>query len=128
MGMRSWSQVPLPGASAGGCAVLSNRQQVARLRQLAVQALAAYPLAAPELRFVAHGENTTFRVDATMADGGRDRFLLRVPRPARHGQHLDSAAAVGSELDWLTALRADDGLPVPEPLRTTGGGRSTAAG
>jgi Ser/Thr protein kinase RdoA (MazF antagonist) len=107
--------------------VLSSRQQVARLRHLAVQALGAYPLAAPELRFVAHGENTTFRVDATMAAGGRDRFLLRVHRPARHGQRLDSAAAVGSELDWLTALRADAGLPVPEPLRTTGGKLSTAA-
>jgi hypothetical protein len=36
--------------------MLSNRQQVARLRHLAVQALGAYPLVAPELRFVAHGE------------------------------------------------------------------------
>ena len=106
--------------------MLSNRQQVARLRHLAVQALGAYPLVAPELRFVAHGENTTFRVDA-MAVGGRDRFLLRVHRPARHGQRLDSAAAVGSELDWLTALRADTGLSVPEPFRTVSGELTTAA-
>jgi Ser/Thr protein kinase RdoA (MazF antagonist) len=107
--------------------MLSNRQQVARLRQLAVQALGSYPLTAPELRFVAHGENTTFRVDAITAAGGRDRFLLRVHRPARHGQRLDSAAAVGSELHWLTALRADAGLTVPEPLRTTAGNLSTTA-
>ena len=106
--------------------MLSNRQQVARLRHLAVQALGAYPLVAPELRFVAHGENTTFRVDA-MAVGGRDRFLLRVHRPARHGRRLDSAAAVGSELDWLTALRADTGLSVPEPFRTVSGELTTAA-
>jgi hypothetical protein len=26
-----------------------------------------------------------------------------VHRPARHGRHVDSAAAIGSELDWLTA-------------------------
>ena len=106
--------------------MLSNRQQVARLRHLAVQALGAYPLVDPELRFVAHGENTTFRVDAMVADG-RDRFLLRVHRPARHGRRLDSAAAVGSELDWLTALRADTGLSVPEPFRTTNGKLTTAA-
>ena len=106
--------------------MLSNRQQIARLRRLAVQALGAYPLVAPELRFVAHGENTTFRVDAMLA-GGPDRFLLRVHRPARHGRRLDSAAAVGSELDWLTALRADTGLSVPEPFRTTSGKLTTAA-
>ena len=106
--------------------MLSNRQQIARLRRLAVQALGAYPLVAPELLFVAHGENTTFRVDAMVA-GGPDRFLLRVHRPTRHGRRLDSAAAVGSELDWLTALRADTGLSVPEPVRTTNGKLTTAA-
>jgi len=37
--------------------MLSNRQQVARMRHLAVRALDAYPLSDPELRFVAHGEN-----------------------------------------------------------------------
>ena len=47
--------------------------------------------------------------------------------PARHGRRLDSAAAVGSELDWLTALRADTGLSVPEPVRTTNGKLTTAA-
>ncbi len=105
--------------------MLSNRQQVARMRHLAVRALDAYPLSDPELRFVAHGENTTFRVDATALDG-RDRFLLRVHRPARHGRHVDSAAAIGSELDWLTALRADTDLSVPEPFRTIGGNLTTA--
>jgi Ser/Thr protein kinase RdoA (MazF antagonist) len=106
--------------------MVSNRQQIARMRQLAVRALDAYPLADPELRFVAHGENTTFRVDAT-ASGGRDRFLLRVHRPARHGRHVDPAAAIRSELDWLTALRADTGLPVPEPFRAVDGNLTTAA-
>lgn len=106
--------------------MLSHRRQVARMRQLAVQALGAYPLADPELRFVAHGENTTFRVDATTLDG-RDRFLLRVHRPARHGRHIDSAAAISSELDWLTALRADTGLSVPVPFRTIDGNLTTAA-
>jgi len=38
-----------------------------------------------------------------------------VHRPARHGRNVDSAAAIGSELDRLKALRPDTGLQVPEP-------------
>jgi Ser/Thr protein kinase RdoA (MazF antagonist) len=106
--------------------MLSHRQQVARMRQLALRALGAYPLADPELRFIAHGENTTFRVDAT-APGGRDRFLLRVHRPARHGRHVDPAAAIRSELDWLIALRAGSGLSVPEPVCAIDGNLTTTA-
>jgi len=41
--------------------MLSHRQRVARMRRVAVRALDAYPLADRELRFVADGENTTFR-------------------------------------------------------------------
>ena len=106
--------------------MLSRRWQVAQMRRLAQEALDAYPLADPELRFIAHGENTTFRVDAG-APGGRERFLLRVHRPARHGRNVDPVAAVGSELCWLAALRADTGLAVPEPFRTTGGNLTTVA-
>jgi Ser/Thr protein kinase RdoA (MazF antagonist) len=106
--------------------MLSNRQWVARMRRLAVRALDAYPLTDRELRFVADGENITFRVDATAPDG-RDRFLLRVHRPARHGRNVDSAAAIGSELDWLTALRAGTDLLVPAPLRTIDGKLTTVA-
>ena len=91
--------------------MLSHRSQVAQMRRVAVRALDAYRLAAPELRFIAHAENTTFRVDAT-APNGPDRFLLRVHRPARHGRNTDRAATVGSELDWLTALRADTYISV----------------
>ena len=104
----------------------SNRRRAARLRRLAVRALDAYPLADPELRFIADGENATFRVDATAPDG-RDRFLLRVHRPARHGRDIDSAAAIGSELDWLTALRAGTSLLVPIPFRTIEGKLTTVA-
>jgi hypothetical protein len=41
--------------------MLSERQQVTRIRQLAGRALGAYPLADPQLRLIAHQENTTFR-------------------------------------------------------------------
>ena len=47
--------------------MLSERQQLACIRQLAGRALGAYPLADPQLRLIAHQENTTFRVDATAA-------------------------------------------------------------
>ena len=106
--------------------MLSNRQRVAGMRRVAVRALDAYPLADPELRFIADEENTTFRVDATAPDG-RGRFLLRVHRPARHGRNVDSAAAIGSELAWLTALRAGTDLLVPAPLLTVDGKLTTMA-
>jgi Ser/Thr protein kinase RdoA (MazF antagonist) len=104
--------------------MLSSRQRIARMRRVAVRALDAYPLADPQLRFIADDENTTFRVDAT-APGGRARFLLRVHRPARHGRNVDSAAAIGSELDWLMALRAGTDLMVPVPFRTIDGQLTT---
>ena len=115
----------------GEFAVLSTRAQVARLRQLAVEALGSFPLVDPQLRFIAHGENTTFRVVA--AEGGRDgspvaQFLLRVHRPARHGLGVDSAAAIRSELQWLTALRADADLSVPAPVLTRDGQLTTTVG
>jgi Ser/Thr protein kinase RdoA (MazF antagonist) len=105
----------------------SHRAQIARLRQVAVRALDAYPLADPQLRFVTHGENTTFKVSASGAGGAVERFLLRVHRPARHGRHVDSNAAIRSELRWLMALRAQTDLSVPEPLHTRDGELTTIA-
>ncbi|ONI67274.1 aminoglycoside phosphotransferase [Kribbella sp. ALI-6-A] len=96
--------------------LVSKRAQVARLRRTAVRALADYPVDEPRLTFIAHGENTTFRVDSR--DG---RFLLRVHRPNRHGPGVDSRVAVGSELDWLAALQADTELSVPAPVRARSG-------
>jgi Ser/Thr protein kinase RdoA (MazF antagonist) len=106
--------------------MVPDRQRIARMRRVAVRALDAYPLVDRELRFVADEENATFRVDATAPDG-RDRFLLRVHRPARHGRDVDSAAAVGSELGWLMALRAETDLLVPVPFRTIEGKLTTVA-
>jgi Ser/Thr protein kinase RdoA (MazF antagonist) len=108
--------------------MLSRNAQVRRLRHLAVTALSAYLLTAPRLRFVTHGGNTTFRVDAMTHRNGRvERFLLRVHRPGRHGPSVDSRVAVGSELRWLAALRADTDLAVPEPIRTHAGELTTTA-
>ena len=100
--------------------MLSTREQVARLRQLAIRALESYPLVKPRLQFIAHGENTTFRVVAS-----EEQFLLRVHRPSRHGLGVDSVAAIRSELRWLMALRADTDLSVPEPVPTLAGELTT---
>ena len=51
------------------------------MRHQAVPVLRACSLADPQLRFVAHGENTSFRVNAT-AQEGRDRFCCACT--ARH--------------------------------------------
>lgn len=102
--------------------MLSLAKQVAPLRQLATHALESCPLVDPSMRFITHGENTTFMVDASVpvnrsrrATLEPRRFLLRVHRAGRHGRHVDSIAAIRSELDWLTALHADTDLAVPEP-------------
>ena len=109
--------------------MVSFRHRLADMRRLGRTALDAYPLVDPRMRLVGDMENTTFRVEAFEADpevawptpGGRARFLLRVHRPQRHGRSVDTVAAIRSELLWLTALRADTDLLVPEPLLTRGG-------
>ena len=96
--------------------MLSRRAQIARLRQVALVALGRYPLPEGRLEFVSHGENTTFRHDSTAG-----RHLVRVHRTQRHGRGVDSVAAIGSEIAWLRALRADTDLAVPEVLLTRDG-------
>jgi Ser/Thr protein kinase RdoA (MazF antagonist) len=58
-------------------------------------------------RLINHSENQTFQIDT--AEQGS--FTLRV-----HRTGYQSHASVASELAWLTALRRDTDLPVPEPL------------
>jgi Ser/Thr protein kinase RdoA (MazF antagonist) len=88
---------------------------------VATRALTSYDLKYASLEFIAHGENTTFRV--TGPDGAR--YLLRVHRPNRHGRAVDSRQAVQSELEWLAALRTDTTLAVPEPVRSITGELTT---
>ena len=61
----------------------SRRAQIARMRQVALAALDRYPLPDGRLRFVTHGDNTTFRHDSAAG-----RHLVRVHRPQRHVQQL----------------------------------------
>ncbi|MFT4136685.1 phosphotransferase enzyme family protein [Microbacterium sp.] len=92
------------------------RSQIAHRRTVALAALREYALPAGALRFVNHGENTTFRHESEAG-----RFLVRVHRPQRHGRDIDSALAIRSELAWLQALRASAGLEVPEVLPASDG-------
>jgi Ser/Thr protein kinase RdoA (MazF antagonist) len=103
--------------------VLSRRVQLGRLRRVALRALAEYPLDVAWVRFVSHGENTTFRVRATQSSpvGGAADFLLRVHRPHRHGRGVDPSRAVTSELEWLAAITRDSALQVPRPVRSRDG-------
>ena len=104
--------------------------QLRRLRKVAQDALVQFGLSDARTALVQHGENTTYRVDAprTLSDEGDHglyvpgRFLLRLHRP-----RYQDAASIRSELAWLTALRRDVGLPVPEPVPTPEGEPLVAA-
>lgn len=83
---------------------------------MAEAALRRYDLPAGRLTFVDHGENTTFRLDCPAG-----RQLVRVHRPQRHGRDVDTAAAIRSEIAWLTAIRADTDLEVPRAVPAADG-------
>lgn len=87
-------------------AAATRRTQILRMARLARTALTAWGLADAELRLLHHGYNTTFSV---VTDGAR--FALRINVQAhKEPTHLRA------ELAWLTALRADTNLLVPEPV------------
>lgn len=106
------SRRPAPGATsvadAGG---VSHLARLRRSRALAVAALARFPLRDPSLRFLQHGENTTYVVEA-----GRRRYVLRLHRPGYH-----SRAAIGEELAWLRGLQQVEEIAVPSPVRSRAG-------
>jgi Ser/Thr protein kinase RdoA (MazF antagonist) len=91
---------------------LTYRGQLRRLRQLAVKASRAYEVNEPRLTALLHEDNTTFRIDA--ANG--ERYLLRIHRPSRK-----TVKEVRSEMMWLTALRQETDLVVPQPVPTREG-------
>jgi Ser/Thr protein kinase RdoA (MazF antagonist) len=73
--------------------------------------LAAYGLGGAQLTLQRYEHNATFRVDAR--DGP---YLLRINRPGVHTRDT-----IGSEMAWLTALRHDTDLRVPEPVAAHNG-------
>ena len=109
---------------------LTSLGQARRVRKLVKSALEAYGLSDARIKLVAHWENTTFRVDApdSSPSGNANcpyipgRFLLRIHRP-----DYQNAETIASELTWLTALRNDMELSVPEPVATLQGEPFTIA-
>ena len=76
--------------------------------EVAQRALSAYGLSVARIAPLKNVYNTTFRVVAKSGE----RYVLRISHPRRA-----APAVVRSELVWLTALRQDVGLHVPEPVR-----------
>ncbi len=74
-------------------------------------AVGRFGLAGAEVRFVRHGENTTY---AVTGDGGR-RFALRINRPG-----YQTPDAVRSELAWMDSLRAS-GVRTPVAIAGSDG-------
>ncbi len=95
---------------------LTTAGQVRRLRRLAAEALAAYPLRVQRLWPLHHGHNTTFGVAATAADGETRRYALRASLPGwRLPQQLEAEPA------YLTLLREKTSLGVPRPVAARDG-------
>ncbi|MFX1475506.1 MAG: phosphotransferase enzyme family protein, partial [Promethearchaeota archaeon] len=100
---------------------LTYRGKLRRYRWVAQAALDAYGLGEAHLRFIRDNGNTVYRVkakDPTPVDESlyvKDCYALRL-----HWTGYHEEAAVESELEWLAAL-SDEGLPVPQPLRTLEG-------
>jgi Ser/Thr protein kinase RdoA (MazF antagonist) len=99
-------------AESKGFKELGRQAQVARLRALAGDALARYPIGLEKLTLLEHGFNTTFRVDAR--DGRR--FALRLNVNSRR-----SRENVAAEVAWIAALARDTDLWVASPLANTSG-------
>lgn len=94
---------------------MNRRTELAGLRGLAGRALAAYPVVDPRVRLVAHGWNTTYRVDSAAGT-----HLLRVHRAA-----ITGVDQIEAELAWLDALARDTALPVPRVVRRRDGAPAT---
>jgi len=80
--------------------------QVRRLRLLAKEALKRYPIGKYELRFVNHGENTTYKVRTAKKD-----HLLRI-----HCRSHRTKNAFLEELKWLKHLTKNSDIPVQKPI------------
>jgi len=92
--------------------------QVRQMRILAEAALTYYNIGSARLALLSHHRNTLFRVTALSRPGlsaeerGDDaRFVLRLS-----DQTGPAVAMLQSELLWLSAIRAETQLVVPEPV------------
>lgn len=98
--------------------------RVRRMRRLARVALAAYGIADARFDLLRQAGNTLYRVHTPNLPAAKSaeelfeegQYLLRVHEPG-----YQEPDAIELELAWLTAMRRDADLPVPEPIRTLDG-------
>jgi Ser/Thr protein kinase RdoA (MazF antagonist) len=86
---------------------------------IAMSVLAEYGIEEPRLAFIRHSDNVTYQVTAANSE----RFLLRIHIPVTSalGAHGADYDMVHSEVTWLSALRQDTDLTLPEPVRNRSG-------
>ena len=90
---------------------LSQEEQVARLEVLARAALARFAVEPESLAPLVHAENTTFKVVSA-----GETYCVRI-----HRTDYQNFESIQSELEWLSALRRETDLQVPNPVRTPSG-------
>jgi len=103
---------------------LTRLGRMRRMRRLASVALAEYGVRNARLRLVRQAGNTVFRVwTREMPNTGArgdlfedGQYLLRVHQPG-----YQETEAIELELAWMTAMRREADLPVPEPVATLDG-------
>ncbi len=87
---------------------LSYKGQVSRLRELAEKALTHYSIKVSKIKFINHGENTTFKI----TDSRKKNYLLRICRQDYH-----TVDALNEELQWLKKLSHQFQVPIPVPSK-----------
>ncbi len=91
--------------------LLDSAEQMARIRDLAAQALTLWEVDYGELSLIKYRENAVFKVVTVTGE----RYALRIHRPGYH-----SNAALRSELQWINALD-QSGIEVPAIVPTITG-------
>ena len=103
---------------------LTRLGRIRRMRKLARAALTRYGVNEARFSLVRQAGNTLFRVrtsdlpapDAPAGLFEQGQYLLRVHEPG-----YQAPDALDLELTWLTAMRREANLPVPEPIPTLEG-------
>jgi Ser/Thr protein kinase RdoA (MazF antagonist) len=95
--------------------------QVRQLRILAEAALTHYDIGTSRLALLSHRGDTMFRVTTQsrpgmISDDSSERFVLRLCDPQKTNRD-----SLQSELFWLSAVRHDTDLVIPEPVLTRNG-------
>jgi len=100
---------------------LTRSGRIRRMRKLALKALTEFGVVEPKFWLVRQAGNTLFRVQSSSITGlidtddifEKDHYLLRIHEPG-----YQEPEAIEFELAWLTAMRREVNLPVPEPINT----------